>query len=380
MKALAALFLALHGVAHLVGFRAAFWPSPKLPSKSSLLGGLIGLSYLGSRVLGVIWLLLALGYLVTASLLLLHNPAWSSLALWVSGASLLMCALYWPEAKIGLFIDLAIVLVTLFVSRSSPEHLATTFGRELRAAELPAAPSRVETVTEETIAGLPATVQRYLRFMGAVGKPRDRSLRAHFQARFRREPGEWSSCEVLQYDARQPLSRLFFMQLTLEGVPVLVRDVYLQGHGSMRAKALDLVPIVDASGHELDVGELVTYLNDAILMAPSLLLGGETTWQGVDAHAFDVTLRDGQLSVKARVWLDERGAPQSFSTTDRFFDTADGRRVRTEWRTPIHGWQEARGRMLPTSAEAVWMLPEGPFTYADFGFDPSRIAFNVEPG
>ena len=79
------------------------------------------------------------------------------------------------------------------------------------------------------------------------------------------------------------------------------------------------------------------------------------------------------------MWLDERGAPQDFSTTDRFYDTPDGKRVRTEWRTPVNGWQVVGGRRIPTSAVAVWQLPAGPFMYADFVMDPTRIAFNVPP-
>ncbi len=136
----------------------------------------------------------------------------------------------------------------------------------------------------------------------------------------------------------------------------------------------------DGSGYELDVGELVTYLNDAILMAPSLVLGPETTSAEVDAHSFDVTLRDSGLSVTGRVWLDAQGAPTDFSTTGRFLDTTDGKRVRTEWRTPISGWQDVDGRKLPTRAQATWQLPSGPFAYADFSIDPQKIAFNLPPG
>jgi hypothetical protein len=154
-------------------------------------------------------------------------------------------------------------------------------------------------VTEESIAKLPEPVKRYLRFMGVVGKARDWSLLAHFKARFRREPGAWLDCEAIQYDTRLKLSRLFYMQLSLKGLlPVTVRDTYLSGRGSMRARAFDLVPVVEGTGHEIDVGELVTYLNDAILMAPSLLLGPETSWREVDDKSFDVTLRDGSLSVR----------------------------------------------------------------------------------
>ena len=34
-------------------------------------------------------------------------------------------------------------------------------------------------------------------------------------------------------------------------------------------RLFDVLPLVDATGSELDTGELVTYLNDAILLAPS---------------------------------------------------------------------------------------------------------------
>ena len=170
------------------------------------------------------------------------------------------------------------------------------------------------------------------------------------------------------------------MQLSLKGLlPVTVRDTYSSGHGKMSARAFDLFNVAEGNGYELDVGELVTYLNDAILMAPSLVVGQETTWAEVDAHSFDVTLRDSGLSVTARVWLDAQGAPTDFSTTDRFLDTADGKRVRTEWRTPVSGWQDVGGRKLPTRAQATWQLPSGPFAYADFSVDAKWIAFNVPP-
>jgi hypothetical protein len=380
MRIFGALFLVLHGLAHLVGFRAAFWPSGGLSNQASLLGGLLAVSSYGIRLLGVVWLLLTLGYVTSAVLLLARSATWTSLTLVASSISLVMCALFLPEARIGLYIDVVLLLAVLLMSRSSQEHLARSFRQELENAGLPAAGPRSELIDEQAIFALPEPVKRYLRFMGVVGRPRDWSLRAHFRARFRREPGKWLNCEALQYDTRLVPSRFFLMQLSLKGVlPVTVRDTYQAGRGVMQARAFDLIPVVEGRGYEIDVGELVTYLNDAILMAPSLLLGPETTWQEVDANTFDVTLRDENLSVKARVWLDERGAPKDFSTTDRFFDTPDGKRVRTEWHTPVRGWQVVGDRKLPTSAAAVWHLPTGPFTYADFSMDPQHIAFNVPP-
>lgn len=380
MRILAALFLVLHGVAHLVGFRIALYP-PGQPSREiALFAGKLLLTPATGRLLGLVWLLLALGYVAAAVLLLVQNPSFLLATTGVSLISLLLCALFWPEAKLGLFINLGLLLVLALLSRSTSAHLARSFAQDLRAASLATRIENSEVIDERTLAPLPEPVRNFLRFARVVGTPRDFSVRASFIARFRRDRGEWLPCEVLQYDTRLPIARLFHMQLALEGfLPVTVRDSYLRGRGRMLARAFDLVPVVDGSGPELDVGELVTYLNDAILMAPSLLLGPETSWRAVDARSFDVTLRDGALSVTARVWLDEHGAPKDFSTTDRYFDHADGTRVRTEWRTPVSGWQSTSGRMLPTRAQAVWQLPDGPFPYADFEFDPTRITFNVSP-
>jgi hypothetical protein len=380
MKRLGGLLLILHGVAHLVGFRAAFWPDVGQSGSVQLLGRLVFVGDFAAGAFGVVWLVVALAYWTAGILLLQREPRWLAIALLASGVSLVMCGLAWPDARIGVLIDALLVTALLLISRSNALHLEKAFRAELRNASLPVDLSPPVTIDEQAISALPEAVKRYLRFMGVVGRPRDWSMRARFEARFRRTPGEWVDCEALQYDSRLKLSRIFYMQLALKKVlPVTVRDTYLAGRGRMRAKAFDLVDVVDGQGPELDAGELVTYLNDAILMAPSLLLGPETRWQEVDEQSFDVTLSDGPLHVTARVWLDDNGAPRDFSTTDRFFDQADGKRVRAEWRTPVSGWQDVDGRKLPTRAEAVWNLKSGPFSYADFRVDPRMIAFNVPP-
>jgi hypothetical protein len=163
-------------------------------------------------------------------------------------------------------------------------------------------------------------------------------------------------------------------------VPVLGRDTYLRGKGRMLIRPLDLFTVVDAQGPEFDIGELVTYLNDAILLAPSMVLGPEARWSPVDAGSFDVTLTDRGTAVTARVFVDERGAVTDFSTTDRFYATGDAPPVRTRWTTPVPGWHEVAGRMVPTGGQAVWQLPDGPLPYVEGAMVPQDLAFNVPPG
>jgi len=91
------------------------------------------------------------------------------------------------------------------------------FMRELAALGLPASPgSDVDRapITEADLQPLPGAVQRHLRFMRVVGRPRDWSFRLRFTGRFRRSRDEaWMTCEAWQYNSRFALARIFYIQL-----------------------------------------------------------------------------------------------------------------------------------------------------------------------
>ena len=221
--------------------------------------------------------------------------------------------------------------------------------------------------------------------MGVVGKPRDWSFRAGWRGQFRRGPSEeWLPCEAWQYDSAIEVARIFHMRLALGNLlPTVVRDTYLKGHGRMQAKAWDLFKVVDATGLELDLGEMVTYLNDAVLYAPSMILRPNTEWLSVGENCFDLKLHDGGNTVSARVIIDCRGAPCEFSTTDRFVSdpyTKGHPLVRALWTTPVDDWETCGGRVVPRQGKAVWHLPGGTFDYARFHLLYRGLAFNVAPG
>ncbi len=238
-------------------------------------------------------------------------------------------------------------------------------------------PSPVSTAD---LADLPDTVKRYLQFMGVVGRPRDWSFQARFTGRFRREPNHsWMPCQAWQYNTASPIARVFHMSARfLHEVPMVARDTYIGGHGRMLGKILDRFTVVDGSGDEFDIGELSTFLNDAVLLAPSMLLSANTTWSHVDDGTFDVTLTDAPHTVTARVSIDNRGAALDFTTTDRYAALATGL-VQAKWSTPIEAWTVSRGRPAPTRASAIWHLPAGPFTYIDGRFLPGTIRYNIGP-
>ncbi len=262
--------------------------------------------------------------------------------------------------------------------------MRSKFLRELAALDLPEGPPRdgpSAAVTDADLDPLPGPARRYLRFMGVVGRPRDWSFRLGLTGRFRLgRDRPWMRCEAWQYNSRPPVTRIFHLRVRVAGVvPLLGRDTYVRGRGRMRIRLLDLVTVGDGAGEEFDIGELVTYLNDAVLIAPSMLLAPEVRWTPVDDGSFEVALTDHGRTVTGRVSVDERGAPTDFSTTDRF--AADPKNpkktVRTRWTTPVEGWRTEGDRPLWTRARAVRHPPEGEFAYIDVTPGPDTLAFNV---
>jgi hypothetical protein len=246
------------------------------------------------------------------------------------------------------------------------------------------APATVR-ISETELAGLPSAARAYMSFYGVVaGQPKHWSFCMRWKGRFRMAPdGPWMPVEAVQYDMRSPVARVFHMRARMKHVlPVLARDTYVHGRGRMLGKIADLVTVVDRSGPEFDRGELVTWLNDCVLFAPSMLLRSSTRWSHVDARSFDIAFSDHACTVTARVFLDDRGAPIDFETTDRFLNDPDDPKhplVRGRWSTPVGSWQRTPAGLFPTRGRAVWHLASGDFPYAEFELLPASLAFDVPP-
>lgn len=245
---------------------------------------------------------------------------------------------------------------------------------------LPAGPVDTAPVSNDDIATFPNAAQRYLQFMGVVGRPRDWSFRARFVGEFRQRPGQkFMPCEAWQYNTTLAPARVYYMRIDFAGVlPMFGVDVYQTGHGRMVGKLLGLITVADGSGPEFDVSELATYVNDALILAPSMLLTPAVDWAAVDDHSFDLSMSDGRIGVSSRVFVDEQGRMVNFSTTDRWAALPGGP-TRARWTTPIDGWTDHKGRWLPTAGHAIWHLDTGEFEYVHGTFIPESVEFNVPP-
>ena len=124
MRFVLAALMALHGLAHLVGF-AGSWqlaPAKEIPYKTTVFAGHVQLGDTGIRVMGVLWLLTAVAFVAAGVGAAFATEWWVRVAMVVTCVSLAMTIVEWPEARIGLFVNLAILAALLWMFR--PDLLA----------------------------------------------------------------------------------------------------------------------------------------------------------------------------------------------------------------------------------------------------------------
>ncbi len=365
MKYAFLLVVAVHGLIHLLGFAKAF--------------GLARLEQLRqpvSRPAGLAWLLAALLLLAGAALLLAASRWWWAPAAAGVVLSQVLVVASWADARFGT-IGNAIVLLPAAIAALSqaPWGFRAQYEREV-AAGLARAPVRAAIVTEADLAPLPAPVQRYLRFAGAVGKPRAWGYRLRFRGGLRERPDSpWMRVTVDQHSFAEPPARLFLVEASRLGVPVTAFHRYVGPDATFQVKVASLLTVADARGPEMSRSETVTLLNDMCLLAPSTLLDPRLRWEEVDPRTVGVRWENGGNEVGAALSFDESGALSNFVSQDRS-RSLDGRSYqRLPWSTPIRAWRDFGGRKLPVQAEAAWRLPEGEFTYARF--EILEVAYDV---
>lgn len=257
--------------------------------------------------------------------------------------------------------------------------LATTALRRARACGLPVDAPPGPVVTQDDLLGLPPLARRYLVAMEVVGRHRETVVSIRTHGRFRLRPQlPWLPYVAQQVNTADPIGRMFHMRIDATPLlPLVGEDAYVGGSGWMRGRLLGLVPVVSGAGPEMDSGELATWLNDAVLLAPTMLLHPWVAWNDIDDVSFGVSVTDRGRTVSARVVLDDAGRVRTFETFDRYVDLGAGLQ-RARWSTPVSGWApEDDGRPVFTSGSAVWELADGDFEYARAHVTPGDVRAGV---
>ena len=172
--------------------------------------------------------------------------------------------------------------------------------------------------------------------------------------------------------------RAFIIDASGSGLPVTVLHLYDHATATMRAKALSVATVVDASGPEMDRGETVTVFNHLVELAPGAIVDAPVRGTAIDAEHVRGVYNDGEQSVSAVLTFNTEHDLVDFVSQDRFRASADGPSFdRQAWSTPLLAYRDTGGFRLPTVGEGRWNAPEpeGSFAYIEFHLD--AIRYNV---
>jgi hypothetical protein len=113
------VLMAVHGIAHLPGFVVP-WRLASLdamPYGTTLLGGHLDVGAAGARAIGVLWLLAAVSFWTASAGAALDAGWWVPLAAAAAAASLVLCGLGWPYARLGVPVNAVVLVLLVFRER-----------------------------------------------------------------------------------------------------------------------------------------------------------------------------------------------------------------------------------------------------------------------
>ena len=236
---------------------------------------------------------------------------------------------------------------------------------EARKAEAMAAPSQqARLLTESDIAHLPPPVRRYIAVTGSIGRPVVTEITMHFDAAMFDAPGaSGMTGPVVQYERFDTPERLFLMKTRMKGLPVTVLHDFNRDHATMRVRLAGLFNVVKIGGPDLTRTETVTILNDLCFYAPSRLIDPRLTWTEMDDTHARVSFTLGTNTVSAELVFNATGELVNFVSDDRGMLEKDGSLRILRWTTPLGNYRTFDGWRVASEGNAIWHLPEEPFTY-----------------
>ena len=368
VRLLLSALIAAHGLLHLLGAAKGLGLAQVAQLKQPISTGS-----------GFAWAMASVMVLLAAAALAARVDWWWTVALLAALLSQAVIVTSWQDAKAGTALNVVLLLAAAygFAAHGPMSYDAEWKQRSAAALTLTDAPTGV--VTEEDLAALPAPLAGYLRRTGAVGAPRVASFSATFHGRIRSGADQawmpFTGQQVNTYGSAP--RREFLLHASRSGLPVTVLHVFEDGRATMRGRLLSAIPVMDASGPEMDRGETVTLFNDMVVLSPAALIDAPVTWTTLSASKVEGTFTLGSESVAATLTFDRNHDLVDFASDDRLRASSDALSfTRQTWSTPVSAYRQFGSRRVAAEAEALWHAPEpeGQFTYAELTID--TITFN----
>lgn len=230
--------------------------------------------------------------------------------------------------------------------------------------------------TEDYIAELPALLRQHIINGGYIGKPfMDNMLIYFHNTKFRMSAGKkLIKIKFMQVNFVNRPDRHAFLTGRIAGIPLQAKDSVLDGVGSMTGVLAKQFQLFHSTGAEMDQGQLITVLADAVYM-PSLFLQEYVSWTVVDDCTVEGEISWKGITAKGRFTFDNNGNIIRFDTNDRYMDENGKGGSMVPWYVIYSDYKEQNGYFQPRSVSVNWMLLDGDDTY--FMSDHIEVQYSI---
>lgn len=220
---------------------------------------------------------------------------------------------------------------------------------------------------------LPTPVQNYIRYVGAVNRPKTKNMKVVFEGEMREKGKDFFKFASVQYNFFDEPARLFLMKANMYGTIVPGYHCYQNESATMQIKLLGLFNVINIKGAEMNKAETVTVFNDMCLMAPATLIDKRIEWTVIDNLSAKASFTNGTNKIAATLYFTEQGKLVNFISDDRYV-VADMKQYR--FSTPVKDYVQMKDVTIWKYGKAVWHYPEGEFVYGKFTL--KSIEYNVK--
>ena len=220
------------------------------------------------------------------------------------------------------------------------------------------------TFSADDLDGLPDPVRRYFETVLDEGQSYVRAVRLDQRGEFRLggATGSWKPLAATQHFTVDQPGFVWDAQIQLFPlVSTRVVDAYAAGEGSLRATVLGAIPVADAEpSPELNEGELLRYLAEAVWFPTALLPSAGVTWEAVEDRSARATITDRGTTATLVFHFDDQDLVERVHAEGRYRAEDD---AFAPWTGCFRDYREKNGMAIPTAAEVEWNLPDGDSSY-----------------
>jgi hypothetical protein len=212
--------------------------------------------------------------------------------------------------------------------------------------------------TYQQLANVPEPVKRYFKHVLNDGQPYVSYLRLTHDGKFKSDlKKDWTAITGEEYFTVGQPGFIWKGKTNL----FTALDMYVAKKGRLVVFLFSLFKIADSQGDKFNQGEMLRWLGENVWFPTNLLPGENLKWQPINNTSAKLIYKYNNLSLFYTVMFNDKNEIEQMET-ERYMEEGGLQK----WVVKCGNYQKRNGILVPITAEVLWRLEEGDFSYAKF--------------